>query len=122
MCPVSIFPQHNAEVAQHGQRRRTEAPIPQGFVGSNPTLRTNRTFRKINWLECVRSIVMNMPVVQVTVWSGISLENKKKMVEGITKVLENIGIPSQATTIIISEVPKENWASAGKLHSETFQK
>ena len=29
-----------AEVAQHGQRRRTEAPIPQGFVGSNPTLRT----------------------------------------------------------------------------------
>ena len=31
---------HHAEVAQHGQRRRTEAPIPQGFVGSNPTLRT----------------------------------------------------------------------------------
>jgi 4-oxalocrotonate tautomerase len=71
--------------------------------GSNPTLRTNKPFRKINW-------------------SGISLDNKKKMVEGITKVLEDIGIPSQATTIIISEEPKENWASAGKLHSETFQK
>ena len=41
MSPVPIFPQHNAEVAQHGQRRRTEAPIPQGFVGSNPTLRTS---------------------------------------------------------------------------------
>ena len=40
MCPVSIFPLYSAEVAQHGQRRRTEAPIPQGFVGSNPTLRT----------------------------------------------------------------------------------
>jgi hypothetical protein len=40
MSPVPIFPQHSAEVAQHGQRRRTEAPIPQGFVGSNPTLRT----------------------------------------------------------------------------------
>jgi hypothetical protein len=44
---VSIFPQtpqttaNEAEVAQHGQRRRTEAPIPQGFVCSNPTLRTN---------------------------------------------------------------------------------
>jgi hypothetical protein len=35
------FRTHGAEVAQHGQRRRTEAPIPQGFVGSNPTLRTN---------------------------------------------------------------------------------
>ena len=63
---------------------------------------------------------MLMPVVQVNVWSGISLENKKKIVEGITKVLEGIGIPSQAITIIISEEPKENWASAGKLHSETF--
>ncbi len=41
MSHVSIFPQTRAEVAQHGQRRRTEAPIPQGFVGSNPTLRTN---------------------------------------------------------------------------------
>ena len=29
-----------AGVAQHGQRRRTEAPIPKGFVGSNPTPRT----------------------------------------------------------------------------------
>jgi phenylpyruvate tautomerase PptA (4-oxalocrotonate tautomerase family) len=41
------------------------------------------------------------------------------MVEGITKAMENLDIPSQATTIIISEEPKENWASGGKLHSET---
>ena len=63
---------------------------------------------------------MFVPVVQVNVWSGISLENKKKIVEGITKVLVDIGIPSQAITIIIAEEPKENWASGGKLHSETF--
>jgi len=31
---------------------------------------------------------MEMPVVQVNVWAGISLENKKKVVEGITRVLE----------------------------------
>ena len=59
-----------------------------------------------------------MPLVQVTVWEGITLENKKKIVEGITKVMENIGIPSQATTIVIYEEPKENWATGGKLHSE----
>jgi 4-oxalocrotonate tautomerase len=59
-----------------------------------------------------------MPIVQVTVWEGITLENKKKLVEGITKVMENIGIPSQATTIVIYEEPKENWATGGKLHSE----
>jgi 4-oxalocrotonate tautomerase len=63
---------------------------------------------------------MELPVVQVNVWSGISLENKKKVVEGITRVLEEIGVPQEAVTVIISEEPKENWASGGKLHSEKF--
>jgi 4-oxalocrotonate tautomerase len=63
---------------------------------------------------------MWLPVVQVNVWSGMSLENKKKMVEGITQVLEEIGIPREAVTIVICEEPKENWASGGKLHSERF--
>jgi len=48
------------------------------------------------------------------------LENKKKVVEGITRVLEEIGVPREAITVIISEEPKENWASGGKLHSEKF--
>ncbi len=61
-----------------------------------------------------------MPVVQVNVWSGMSLENKKKIVEGITSVLEETGIPREAITVIICEEPKENWASGGKLHSERF--
>ncbi len=60
-----------------------------------------------------------MPIVQVTVWAGMSSENKKKVVEGITRVFDEIGIPSQATTVVIVEVPRENWATAGKLHSET---
>jgi 4-oxalocrotonate tautomerase len=64
---------------------------------------------------------MELPVVQVNVWSGISLENKKKGVEGSTRVLEKIGVPREAVTVIISEEPKENWASGGKLHSEKFQ-
>jgi hypothetical protein len=29
-----------AGVAKPGQRRRAQAPVPQGFVGSNPTPRT----------------------------------------------------------------------------------
>ncbi len=61
-----------------------------------------------------------MPIVQVTVWAGMSQENKKKNVEGITKIFEGMGIPSQATTVVIVEVPKGNWASGGKLHSESF--
>ena len=58
-----------------------------------------------------------MPVVQVSVWEGMTLENKK-VVEGITKVFEDLGIPREATTIVIYEEPKTNWASGGQLHSE----
>ena len=61
-----------------------------------------------------------MPVVQLSVWTGISLENKKKIVQGITTVLREIGIPQDAITVIIYEAPKENWASGGQLHSERF--
>jgi 4-oxalocrotonate tautomerase len=60
-----------------------------------------------------------MPFVQVNVWSGMTPENKKKVVTGITKVFEDIGIPSQATTVMINEIPLENWATGGKQHSET---
>lgn len=63
-----------------------------------------------------------MPVVQISVWAGISQENKKKMVEGITKVIEELGVPREAITIIIEEIPITNWASGGSLHSERFGK
>jgi len=59
-----------------------------------------------------------MPVVQVSVWQGWSLENKKKTVEGITKVFEDLGVPKEAVEIIIYEAPKSNWATGGQLHSE----
>ena len=61
-----------------------------------------------------------MPVVQVTVWSGISEEAKKKVAEGMTKVLMELGIPKEAVTVIFYEIPKANWATGGDLHSEKF--
>lgn len=59
-----------------------------------------------------------MPLIQVSVWKGIRLENKKKIVEGITKVFEDLGVQKQAVEIIIYEAPKSNWATGGQLHSE----
>ena len=59
-----------------------------------------------------------MPLVQVSVWAGMSLESKRKIVQGITKVFEDIGVPKEAVEIIIYEAPKTNWATGGKLHSE----
>jgi 4-oxalocrotonate tautomerase len=92
--------------------------IPQLYIRSSCTkdLRSN-----VNYPRGHLAVeVLEVPVVQVNVWSGISVENKKKIVEGITKVLEDIGVPREAVTIIICEEPKENWASGGKLHSEKF--
>jgi 4-oxalocrotonate tautomerase len=49
----------------------------------------------------------------------MSAENKKKIVEGITKVFEDMGgIPKAAITIIIYEESKANWATGGRLHLE----
>ena len=59
-----------------------------------------------------------MPVVQVSVWTGMSKEDKKKVVEGMTRVLEELGVPREAVTVIIYEAPKTNWATGGQLHSE----
>jgi len=61
-----------------------------------------------------------LPVVQICVWAGMTKENKKKVVEGMTRVLEEIGIPREAVTVIIHETPKTNWATGGQLHSEKF--
>jgi 4-oxalocrotonate tautomerase len=62
--------------------------------------------------------VFELPVVQVSVWAGMTEGNKKKVVDGITKVLEELGVPRDAVTVIIYEIPKTNWATGGRLHSE----
>ena len=59
-----------------------------------------------------------MPIVQVSVWEGMSAENKKRIVVGITRVFEDLGIPKEAVEIVIYEAPKSNWATGGQLHSE----
>ena len=62
-----------------------------------------------------------MPIVQVSVWEGITSENKKKAVEGITKVFEDLGVPKEAVHIVIYDAPKGNWGSGGQLHSERHE-
>ncbi len=59
-----------------------------------------------------------MPVVTVEMWEGRTIEQKKKLVEGITSVMTNMGIPREAVQIIIKDNPKHNWATGGKLASE----
>lgn len=59
-----------------------------------------------------------MPFITVEMWEGRTIEQKKKLVEGITTALVNIGVPATSVHIILKDVPKHNWAVAGKLCSE----
>jgi 4-oxalocrotonate tautomerase len=62
-----------------------------------------------------------MPIVHVYMWSGVSREAKEKIIKGITRVFEELGIPGQAVEVVIHEVPKENWGVGGELASEKFK-
>jgi len=60
-----------------------------------------------------------MPVVHVYMWAGVSKEAKARIVKGITRVFEELGIPAQAVEVVIHEEPKENWGIGGELASES---
>lgn len=60
-----------------------------------------------------------MPIVTVEMWEGRTIEQKKKLVEGITSVITDMGVRPEGVTILIKDNPKHNWARGGKLASET---
>jgi len=61
-----------------------------------------------------------MPVVIVETWAGKTEEQKTKLIKGITKAFEGIGVKPEELFIIIHDVPKTNWGMHGepasKLH------
>ena len=59
-----------------------------------------------------------MPTVIVNMWPGRDDNAKRRIAEGITKVFEKENVPRDAVEVIMIEVPKNNWAHAGKLHSD----
>jgi len=60
-----------------------------------------------------------MPVVTIEMWEGRTIEQKKQLVQGITSTFVEMDVPSEAVHIIIKDNPKHNWATGGKLASET---
>ena len=60
-----------------------------------------------------------MPYVNVKVAGKLTKEQKEKIAEGITKVLEEVANkPPSSTYIVIEEVDRDNWAKGGKLLSD----
>ncbi len=62
-----------------------------------------------------------MPIVHVYMWSGVSKEAKAKIIKGVTRVFEELGIPAHAVEVVIHEVPKENWGIGGEQASEKLK-
>lgn len=59
-----------------------------------------------------------MPTVIVHMWPGRDDNTKRRIVEGITKVFENERVSRDAVEVLLFEIPKNHWASGGKLHSD----
>jgi 4-oxalocrotonate tautomerase len=60
-----------------------------------------------------------MPTYHVEMLEGRTLEQKKKLVEEITRVsVEVLGGSPESVDILITDVKRENWATGGKLWTE----
>jgi 4-oxalocrotonate tautomerase len=60
-----------------------------------------------------------MPTFHVELFEGRSLAQKRQFVEAITKATcESLGVEPNSVEIILTEVKREHWATAGKLWSE----
>ena len=57
-----------------------------------------------------------MPTVQIEMFEGRTLEQKRKLVKKVTEaIVESIDTPSENVKIIIREMSRENYAAAGTL-------
>jgi len=62
-----------------------------------------------------------MPIVHVNVWEGFGKEKTKTVIQNITKVFVDLGIPADAVEVIVHEIPKSHWGIGGVPASEKFK-
>jgi len=63
-----------------------------------------------------------MPILRVSLWSGRTKEQKAALAKALTDVMVAVAnVPPQSVTIQFEELPKENWATGGQLHTELFR-
>ncbi|MFH1826144.1 MAG: 2-hydroxymuconate tautomerase family protein [bacterium] len=56
-----------------------------------------------------------MPLVKIEMYPGRDKETKKKLIEKVTQdVAEIAKCPEAAVTVVIQDIPKENWGFGGK--------
>jgi 4-oxalocrotonate tautomerase family enzyme len=61
-----------------------------------------------------------MPIITIETWP-MEKGKKPEVIANITRVFTDMGIPSQAVTVVIHETGMENWGSGGEQHSVKFK-
>jgi len=57
-----------------------------------------------------------VPVVTVETWEGRTVDQKRRLVEAITKAMVEIfESNAERTHVLIYDIPKTNWGRGGKL-------
>ena len=60
-----------------------------------------------------------MPTYHIELFECRSVEEKRKLVEAVTRVTtEVLGSSPESVDIVITDVKRENWVTGGKLWSE----
>lgn len=80
---------------------------PSNTAAPSPSQQKNQYQRK------------TMPTYHVEMMEGRTIDQKKKLVEAITRVsVEILGGVPDSVDIIITDIKRENWSTGGKLWSE----
>ncbi|WP_419780751.1 4-oxalocrotonate tautomerase [Maridesulfovibrio sp.] len=62
-----------------------------------------------------------MPVIKVEMFEGRSIEQKRELVEVLSKETARItGCSVESIYVVIDEVKKENWGAGGELCSDKY--
>ncbi|MEQ8236906.1 MAG: tautomerase family protein [Syntrophomonadaceae bacterium] len=60
-----------------------------------------------------------MPIINVKMIAGRSLEQKRELAEVLTReVVRILNVKPEVVELVIDEYPRENWSSAGQLYSD----
>lgn len=60
-----------------------------------------------------------MPIVQIQILEGRSIERKKNMIKQVTDaIVESMDVPIENIRVIITEIPHEHWGTGGKTKDE----
>ena len=62
-----------------------------------------------------------MPIVHVNVWKGFGEDKIKTVIQKITDIFVDLGIPDSAVEVVVHEIPKTNWGIGGVVASEKFK-